>query len=123
VYSFHTKTKLYYRGLSAPQSFSMKESPGIKTATIYKNLHLLLVHCTVRALLAASLQGICSLNFRENFKKVKKTILQQLPYNYLFPMHWEALFTSHSIVYSKNIISLLLYLFLFLLLIKVKVTK
>jgi len=38
-------------------------------------------------------------------------------------MHWEALFTSQSIVYSKNIISLLLYLFLFLLLIKVKVTK
>jgi hypothetical protein len=69
----------------------------------------------MRALLAASLQGICSLNFRKNFKKVKKTIPQQLPYNYLF--------TSHSIVYSKNIISLLLYLFLFLLLIKVKVTK
>jgi hypothetical protein len=74
----------------------------------------------VRALLAASLQWIYSLNFRENFKKVKKTIPQQLPYNYL---HWEALFTSHSIIYSKNIISLLLYLFLFLLLIKVKITK
>jgi hypothetical protein len=47
VYSFHTKTKLYHRGLSDPQSLSMKESPGIKTATIYKNLHLLLVHSTV----------------------------------------------------------------------------
>jgi len=37
VYSFHTKTKLYYRGLSAPQSLFMKESPGIKTATIQKS--------------------------------------------------------------------------------------
>jgi hypothetical protein len=40
---------------------------------------------TWKALLAASLQGICSLNFRENFKKVKKTIPQQFSYNYLLP--------------------------------------
>jgi hypothetical protein len=45
----------------------------------------LLLDTALRALLAASLQGICSLNFRENFKKVKKIISQQLPYNYLFP--------------------------------------
>jgi hypothetical protein len=32
--------------------------------------------CYVRALLAASLHGFHSLHFRENFKKVKKLILQ-----------------------------------------------
>jgi hypothetical protein len=34
----------------------------------------------IRTLLAASL------HFRENFKKVKKPILQQLPFPYMFPM-------------------------------------
>jgi hypothetical protein len=38
-------------------------------------------------------------------------------------MHWEALFTSHSIVYSQNILSLSYFIFFFLLLIKVKVKK
>jgi len=40
----------------------------------------------LRALLAASLHGFPSLHFRENFKKVKKLILQQLPFPYMFPM-------------------------------------
>jgi hypothetical protein len=40
----------------------------------------------LRALLAASLHGFSSLHFRENFKKVKKSILQQLPFPYMFPM-------------------------------------
>jgi hypothetical protein len=39
-----------------------------------------------KALLAASLHGFPSLYFRENFKKVKKSILQQLPFPYMFPM-------------------------------------
>jgi hypothetical protein len=39
-----------------------------------------------RALLAASLHGFPSLHFRKNFKKVKKPILQQLPFPYMFPM-------------------------------------
>jgi hypothetical protein len=47
VYSFQHKIKLYYHDLSALQSLSTKESPSTKTATIYKNLHLQLVHRTV----------------------------------------------------------------------------
>jgi hypothetical protein len=42
-----TKIKLYYHDLSALQPLSTKESPGTKTATIYKYLHLQLVHSTV----------------------------------------------------------------------------
>jgi hypothetical protein len=40
----------------------------------------------IRALLAAFLHGFPSLHFRKNFKKVKKSILQQLPFPYMFPM-------------------------------------
>jgi hypothetical protein len=36
---------------------------------------------------------------------------------------WEALFTSHSIVYSQNILYLSYFILFFLLLIKIKVKK
>jgi hypothetical protein len=39
----------------------------------------------LRALLAVSLRGFPSLHFRENFKKVKKSTPQQLPFLFPFP--------------------------------------
>jgi hypothetical protein len=39
----------------------------------------------LRALLEASLHGFPSLCLRENFKKVKKSIPQQLPFPFPFP--------------------------------------
>jgi hypothetical protein len=39
----------------------------------------------LRVFTAAFLKGSCSLKFKKNFKKVIKTIPQQLSYNFLFP--------------------------------------
>jgi hypothetical protein len=52
----------------------------------YKKTKILLYIYITKSITSSFLQGICFLNFRKNFKKVKKIIPQQLPYNYLFPM-------------------------------------
>jgi hypothetical protein len=59
----------------------------------------------VRAFTAASLNGSCSLKFRKNFKKVIKTISQQLPYN--FALGSTIHFPFNIIIIKKHPLSLL----------------
>jgi hypothetical protein len=72
----------------------------------------------VRAFTAASLNGSCSLKFRKIFKKVIKTISQQLPYNFAlrstihFPFNIIIIKKIHSL---SSILSRLLTLRPFLL--------
>jgi hypothetical protein len=59
---------------------------------------------------ASSLKGSCSLKFRENFKKVIKTVSQQLPYNFLFLGLGSAVHFTFNCLIKKTPLSLYLSL-------------
>jgi hypothetical protein len=59
---------------------------------------------------ASSLKGSCSLKFRENFKKVIKTVSQQLSYNFLFLGLGSAVHFTFNCLIKKSLLSLSLSL-------------
>jgi len=81
---------------------------------------------SLRAFITISIKGAYSLNFKKKIQESYKNPSRQLSFlKFLFPweVHCEALFTSHSIVYSQNVLIFSYFIFSFLLLIKVKVKK